>query len=146
MSNNPYVISDARVKSRVRLTAITSAPLDLVDRMTGDVVKVKPYFGTRSYRDVSEFIKVYDPIAIALMKPFELKVFMYGLLKLDYDGGFDFVTKECMKMMGMCKSSVDKGLRGLLAIDAVRREKKGKYWVNPNIAYRGNREELFNNL
>jgi len=146
MPNNPYVISDARLKSSVKLTAVASAPLDLVDRVTGDVMQVKPYFGTRSYRDVSEFIKVYDPIAIALMKPFELKVFMYGILKLDYEGGFDLVVDECMKMMNMCESSVKKGIRGLLAIDAVRREKKGKYWINPNIAYRGNREELFNNL
>jgi hypothetical protein len=62
---------------------------------------------------------------------------------LDFDGRFVFDGSDCVEQMGFKNSrSAYYGLRGLVEKDFVRRDKKGAYWVNPNIAYRGSRDEL----
>ena len=142
MRENPYSVSDARVKKRVRMVAVTANPLDVVNTVTGEVQRAMPYVGKRAYRDVSDFVKVFDWREIMKMQSYEMKVFGYACEMLEFDGSFRVDYEECMRMTGLSKSGVSKGLRGLVDKDAIRREGNGYYWINPNIAYRGNRDEL----
>lgn len=146
MATNPYVVSEARVKKRVRLVAVANNPIDIVSRSTGEVVTATPYVGRRAIRDVSEFVKVYDPVEIGRMSVSEFRVFMYALSKMDFDGHFDLVVDECMELMGMCRRNVMYGIEGLIEKDAVRRDRRSAYWINPNIAYRGSRDELIGDV
>lgn len=136
------MVEDARVKKRVRMVAVADNPLDIVNTKTGEVKRAMPFVGNRAYRDVSEFVKVYDWMSLVQMKSYEWKVFGYACEELEFDGSFRMVYEDCMRMTGLSRSGVDKGLKGLVEKDYIRRECNGHYWINPNIAYRGSRDEL----
>lgn len=142
MGSNPYIVSEARVKKRVRMVAVASNPLDVFNPRTGEVTRAMPYTGKREWRDISEFVKVYDTDALMGLKSYELKVLFYAWGELEYDGSFWIKREECAEKTGLCLGSVDKGIKGLIDMDMIRRESNGHYWMNPNIAYRGSRDDL----
>ena len=117
--------------------------MEVVDRTTGEVKVATPYVGNRAWRDISDFVKVFDPISFLKLGERELKVFIWVLIALDFDGKFVFDGSKCCKEVGFkCERSAYYGLKGLVEKDFVRKDKNGVYWVNPNIAFRGNRDEL----
>ena len=140
--DSPYRVTGTKIKKRVRMVAVSKDPLEIVNRVTGEVTQASPYVGKRQFRDVGEFIKIYDPLGLAQLKSYEAKVFYYALSKLDFDGLFVFETDECMEQTGLKRTSVFGGLGGLVEKDFIRRDKRGCYWVNPNIAFRGSRDDL----
>ena len=71
-----------------------------------------------------------------------MSVYAYGLHEMDFDGKFVFNESECMRLTGIGRTMVYDGLRGLISRDFIRKDKRGVYWVNPNIAFRGSRDEL----
>ena len=139
---NPYKVESPTLKKRTRMVAVTENPLEIVNKETGEVTSIIPSVGKKSVRDVTEFIKVYNPAALMNLKPCEMKVLLYIMSVLRFGGEFSFECTECMKRTGMKKSSVYNGIVGLEDRDYIRRDENGKYWINPNIAYRGNRDEL----
>lgn len=139
---NPYTVRNTKVKRRVRMVAVNKNPLEVVNTVTGEVTLASPYVGKRQYRDIGEFIKVYNPLMMMRMSKEEYRVFMYALYKLDFSGLFLFDTDDCVEITGMSRSGVFRGLKGLLEKDSVRKDKRGAYWINPNIAFRGSRDEL----
>lgn len=124
------------------MVAVTRNPLDVVNTVTGEVTRATPYVGSRAYRDISEFVKVYDWGALMKLKVYEFKVLCYALDKLDFEGKFLFSADECMIATGLGRRSVFDGLKGLMDLDYIKKEKKGMYWFNPNIAFRGSRDGL----
>jgi hypothetical protein len=124
------------------MVAVNKNPLEVVNTVTGEVTLASPYVGKRQYRDIGEFIKVYNPLMMMRMSKEEYRVFMYALCRLDFSGLFRFDTTDCMDSTGMSRSGVFRGLSGLLGMDAIRKDKRGLYWINPNIAFRGSRDEL----
>lgn len=140
--SNPYIVVGSRVKRKVRLIAVTDDPIEVLNRRTGEVKTATPFVGNRTYTDKSEFAKVYDVGSMMRMGGCALKVFLYGVYKMGYDGKFVLEIDECAGLCGISHRSVSRGLRDLIGMDAVRKDKKGVYWINPNIAYRGNRDEL----
>ena len=124
------------------MIAVTRNPLDIVNTVTGEVSRATPYVGKRSVRDISEFVKLYDVQAMMDLKVYEYKVMCYALGKLSFDGQFVFVATECMEQTGLSRRSVFNGMEGLKKRDYIRKDKKGVYWVNPNVAYRGSRDDL----
>lgn len=141
--SSPYRVSADRVKRRVRMVAVANNPIDVVNKVTGEVFTASPYVGSRAWRDVSDFVKVYRPEALGMLSQREYRVFCWALGRLDFDGRFVFNGEECREQMAFkTERSAYYGLRGLVEKDFVRRDKKGVYWVNPNIAYRGSRDEL----
>lgn len=140
--NNPYRVQAERVKRRVRMVAVANNPIDVVNKVTGEVFTASPYVGSRAWRDVSDFVKLYSPGRLARLKPCELGVFMCALERLSFDGKFVFEEESFMEETGYARGNVYKGLKGLAEKDLVRKDKRGSYWVNPNIAYRGSRDDL----
>lgn len=143
---SPYKVDKPRVKKRVKMLAVSENTLEVVNRETGEVVKASPYVGKRSLEDVGEFIKLYEPKRLLELSYCELCVFVYGLGCLDFDGKFEFSFDACHEVTGLSKKSVYIGQRGLIEKDFIRRESRGRYWVNPNIAFRGSRRELLDNI
>lgn len=140
---SPYRVKAEKVKRRVRLVAVTHNPMDVVNVVTGEVQRATPYVGSRAWRDISDFVKVYKPEELGMLSQREYKVFCWALGRLDFEGRFDFSGAECKEQMGFkTERSAYYGLRGLVEKDLVRKDKRGSYWVNPNVAYRGSRDEL----
>jgi len=141
--DSPYRVKADRVKRRVRMVAVANNPIDVVNKVTGEVFTASPYVGSRAWRDVSDFVKVYRPEDIGILSKREFMVFCWALGRLSFDGRFEFNGAECKEQMGFkCERSAYYGLKGLVEKDLVRKDKRGSYWVNPNIAYRGSRDEL----
>jgi hypothetical protein len=139
---SPYRVRAQRTKMSTRMVAVAGNPIDVVNRSTGEVIGATPYVGKRMLRDRSDFVKLYDPDQLVVLKPCELLVFMCALARLSFDGKFVFDEGVFMEKTGYARGNVYKGLRGLIEKDYVRKDKRGSYWVNPNIAYRGSRDEL----
>lgn len=141
--SSPYRVQPDKVKKGVRLSAVASNPIDLVSRSTGEVVGATPYVGRRTVRDISDFVKVYSPMELLELSERELKVFCWALSGLDFDGKFSFDGAKCKEELGFkCERSAYYGLKGLVEKDFIRKDRKGIYWINPNIAFRGSRDEL----
>lgn len=139
---NPYRVEAQKLKRRVRLVAVTQNPIDVVNVATGEVQRATPYVGNRAWRDISDFVKLYDVQGLLRLKPYEWKVFMVALSELGFDGRFEFSEERYAEKIGCKRGLVYKGVRGLVEKDFIRRDKKGVYWVNPNVAFRGSRDEL----
>ena len=140
--DSPYRVSGARVRRRVRMVAVADNPLEIVNKVTGEVSIASPYVGSRAWRDIASFIKVFDTDKISDLQRGEYSVFFWMLGKLDFDGGVLLDVDECARSRGISKRMVYYSVRGLVDKDFIRKDKRGMYWVNPNIAFRGNRDEL----
>ena len=127
---------------RTRMVAVAGNPIDVVNRSTGEVIGATPYVGRRMLRDTSDFVKLYNPKQLARLRPCEYVVFMCALGRLTFEGKFAFDEEVFIEEAGYARGNVYKGLRGLIEKDYVRKDKRGSYWINPNIAYRGSRDEL----
>lgn len=136
------MVTPGKVKRRVRLIAVTKDAMEVVNTTTGEVKAATPYVGNRAWRDVSPFVKVFDTEALLKLGMTEVKVFFYLLEIMDFNGRAYFEEDEFSALTGLGKRSAYYGLKGLVEKDFIRRDGGGAYWVNPNIAFRGNRDEL----
>lgn len=142
--DNPYRISGAKLKRRVRLVAVPSNPIDVVNRVTGVVEYATPYVGRREWRDISDFVKVYESEVLYELSAYALKVMFYIWEEMDFEGGFIFKAEDCAGRIGVGKRMVFRGMKELKDRDFVKKDKGCHYWFNPNIAFRGNRDDLIN--
>ena len=140
--NNPYVVSDTKVKKRVRLVAVTTNPMDVINTVTGEVQRATPYVGNRRFRDIGEFTKVYNSDVVFGLSVYALKVMLWIWYLMDYEGGFLFDADKCAEKIGVKRRMAYYGLQELKDKDIIRKDKGSKYWFNPNIAFRGSRDEL----
>lgn len=141
-NDSPYRVVGGRVKRRVRMIAVTNNPLEVIDRRTGEVKMATPYVGSRAWRDIEDFVKLYDTSSLMGLRLCEWRVLLCVMEDLDFDGLFVYNEEECVRRTGMTGRMVYRGLKGLVDRDIVRRSKRGVYWVNPNIVYKGSRDEL----
>lgn len=142
VEGNPYKVSGGKVKRRVRMVAVSKDTLEIVNKTTGEVTVASPYVGKRQFRDIDEFVKVYNVEMLYGLKPAEYNMMIYALSRLNFEGKFMFDEAECLAKTGLSARMLYYGLKGLLDRDFIRRDKRGAYWVNPNIAFRGSRDDL----
>lgn len=116
--------------------------MEVVDKVTGEVKAVTPLVGNRAYKDTSEFVKLYEFDYLMDLKVYEMKVLLYMLREMSYQGMTIFKSSECAKVTGMSKSMVYMGLKGLIDRDVIRKEGQRMYWINPNIACKGSRDNF----
>lgn len=140
--NNPYVVRDTKVKKRVRLVAVTTNPMDVVNTVTGEVQRATPYVGKRQYRDIGEFTKVYSSSVVFGLSVHAFRVMHWIWGEMDFEGGFVFEPGKCAETIGVSERQAFRGLKELREKDIIRKDRGSKYWFNPNIAFRGSRDEL----
>jgi len=140
--NNPYVVRDAKVKRRVRLVAVTTNPMDIVNTATGEVERATPYVGKRQWRDIGEFTKVYSAEVVFGLSVYAFRVMHWIWSVMDFEGAFAFDADACAERIGVGRRHAFRGLKELKEKDIVRKNKGSLYWFNPNIAFRGSRDDL----
>jgi hypothetical protein len=138
---NPYEVRVKSFRKRRRFIAVDN-PIEVVNKVTGEVTNATPLVGNSSYRDTSPFVKLYDPSILFRLRGCESKVLGYVLDVMDYSGSFVLDVEVCAASTGMNKRTVYKALEVLVSEDVIMKNTRGRYWVNPNIACKGSRDGM----
>jgi hypothetical protein len=138
---NPYEVRVVSFRKK-RKFVLVDKPLEIVDKETGEVTTATPLVGNSTYRDTSPFVKLYDASILVRLRLSEVKLFSYILGVMDYSGIFLLHMDACMEYTGLSSNTVYVSLRRLRELDVIMSDKKGRYWVNPNIACKGSRDGM----
>ena len=138
---NPYEVRVVSFRKKRKFIAVDK-PLEVVDKETGEVMNATPLLGNSSYRDTSPFVKIYDPSVFTKLSSGECSVFAYVLEVMEYNGVFILDMDSCTSYTGLYGNSIYRALRKLCELDVLMKDSRSKYWVNPNIACKGSRDNL----
>ena len=138
---NPYEVRVVSYRKKRKFIAVDK-PLEVIDRETGEVTTATPLVGNSSYRDTSPFVKLYDPRVLLELKLNEVKVLSYVLDRMDYSGVFVLDVDRSVDWTGLYPNTIYIAIRRLCKLDIIRKDSKGKYWVNPNVACKGSRDGM----
>lgn len=142
---SPFFKGLYQVKTGNKTIAVGSGQYGLFDRTSGNVeVDKTAFIGVRKIVDKGEFIKVYKGAIFALFdvsKKAQLvfAYFMTAMKMNDHEVYFD--AKECMEKTGYRSTrSVWEGLGELLKKGFIARSQKTHiYYINPELAFNGDR-------
>ena len=139
--SNPYKVRVVSFRKKRRFIAVDK-PLEVIDRETGEVTNATPLVGNSSYRDTSPFVKLYDSKVMLSLRLNEIKVLLYIFDRMEYSGIFVLDIDGCIRFTGLNVRTVYKAIAELVNHDVIRKESRGRYWVNPNIACKGSRDGM----
>lgn len=140
---NPYEVIVRKVRQRFKADAVGTAPVETYNLETGEVRHAIQLVGANRVYDVTDFIKFYDPSALIGLSSEAVAVFAYITSRLQFGGYVQFDYNECIEYTHYnSRQSVYRGLMELKKKDVVRLKGRGEWWVNPNIIYRGKREDI----
>ena len=143
LEGNPYIVKVTKVRKRFRPEVIGGKPVEVINTETGEVTVGTQLVGRQKTYDSSEFIKWYDPKVLIGLSSAAVAVFSYIVSRLRFGGIVSFEYKNASEYTGYVnRQSLWRGLQELLRLDIIRPKAKGEYWVNPNIVYRGQRDEF----
>jgi hypothetical protein len=143
IEGNPYKVIVKKCRRRFKADAVGTAPLETYNLKTGEVRTATQLVGTQKVYDTTDFIKLYEPGALIGMSGQAVAVFAYIASRLQFGGYVQFDYDECMEFTNYrSRQSVYRGLSELGKKDVVRPKSRGEWWVNPNIIYRGQRDEI----
>lgn len=143
IEGNPYKVQIKKCRKRFKAEAVGTAPLETYNLKTGEVRTATQLIGSQKVYDTTDFIKFYEPGILVGMGSEAVAVFAYIISCLQFGGYVQFDYDECIKFTGYhSRQSVYRGLSELGKKDVVRPKCRGEWWVNPNIIYRGQRDEF----
>ena len=140
--SNPYKVVVTSFRKRTRMVRVTSNPIEIIDKVTGEVKAATPFVGNRAYRDTTEFVKLYDTDILLSMSNCEVKVFGYVMKNMQYGGLVVIDIDECSDYTGLGRSAVYKGIGLLCEKDVMRKDGNSRYWTNPSVVCRGSRDNF----
>lgn len=138
---NPYEVKVVSFRKKRRFIAVDT-PIEVINKETGEVTNATPLVGNSSYRDTSPFVKLYDIGILLKLRLNEVKVLSYAMNVMDYNGQFVLDIDRCVLWTGLNVRTVYKAVGSLLGYDVIRKESRGVYWVNPNVACKGSRDSM----
>lgn len=143
IEGNPYKVLVKKCRKRFKADAVGTAPLETYNLVTGEVRNAVQLVGSQKVYDTTDFIKFYEPGILIGMSSEAVAVFSYISSNLQFGGYVQFDYDECLTFTGYhSRQSVYRGLMKLCKMDVVRQKSKDEWWVNPNIIYRGQRDEF----
>jgi hypothetical protein len=138
---NPYEVRVVSFRKKRRFVAVDQ-PLEVINKVTGEVTSATPLVGNSSYRDTSPFVKLYDVRILTRLRLNEVKVFAYVMQEVDYSGVFTLDIDGCSAWTMLHPNTVYVAIRRLCELDVIRKDTRGRYWLNPNIACKGSRDGM----
>lgn len=143
VEGNPYIVVAKKYRKRFKADAVGVEPVETINLRTGEIRAATQLVGTQKIYDTTEFVKFYEPGILVRMSSGAVAVFSYIVSNLQFGGYVMFDYKECLGYTGYkSRQAVYRGLMELAKLDVVRQKSKGEWWVNPNIVYRGQRDEF----
>ena len=143
LEGNPYEVLVKKCRKRFKADAVGTVPLETVNLKTGEVRSAVQLVGTQKVYDITDFIKLYEPEVFVRLGSQGVAVFSYIMSRLQFGGFVQIDMKDCLTFTGYTtRKSIYRGLDELKEKDIIRPKCEGEYWVNPNIVYRGQRDEF----
>ena len=140
---SPYRVDVKKRRKRFKADAVGTAPVETYNLETGEVRSAIQLVGQNRFYDITDFIKLYEPSILIGMSCEAVAVFAYIISHMLFEGYVRFNYEECMAYTKYhSRQSVYRGLMELKKRDVVRQKGRGEWWVNPNVAFRGNRDEI----
>lgn len=141
--DNPYKVVAKKHRKRFKAEVVGRNSVELIDRKTGEVKLATQIVGNSRYYDTTDFVKLFEPAILIKMSRAEVAVFCYLISHLQFGGYAVFDYNECLVYTGYnSRQTIYRGLVELNKKDVIRQKAKGEWWVNPNIVYRGQRDEF----
>lgn len=139
-TDKAYEVYPTRVAHKMKRIGYAEH-VEVVSRRTGEVRDTVAVVNEPVTVDASGFIKLYKPEALSVLSITAIRVFLYLLSGLSYEGIVD-ISIDLMKDELGFKSpkSVRDALAELRKNDIIRRKAINEYWVNPNVACKGTRK------
>lgn len=143
VEGNPYKVISRKVRRKFKADAVGRDPIETYNLETGEVRTAVQIIGQNKYYDITDFVKFYEPGVLIGLSSEAVAVFSYIVSRLQFGGYVAFSYKECMEYTNYhTRQSIYRGLMELKERDVVREKGRGEWWVNPNIVYRGQRDEI----
>lgn len=144
LEGNPYKVLAKRTRKRFRADAVGLNQIETVNLKTGEVGTATQLLGNQKVYDSTDFVKVYEPAIFEVLSLAGIRVLGYIINALQFGGYVAFDYDACMSFTKYSsRKAVCAGLNNLKAHDVIRLKKRGEWWVNPNIVYRGQRDEIY---
>lgn len=143
LEGNPYIVIAQKARKRFRPKAIGNTPVEVYNTTTGEVTYAKQLVGQQQLYDSSDFIKFYQPDILCSLSQPAVIIFAYIATNLRFGGIVTIHPKEAAVFANYKNlSSISRAINELLQKDVIRKKDRNEYWVNPNIIYRGQRDEF----
>lgn len=143
IEGNPYKVLVKKCRRRFKADAVGTDPLETYNLKTGEVRSAVQLVGSQKIYDTTDFVKFYEPGVLVGMSSEAVAVFAYITSRLQFGGYVQFSYEECIEYTKYhSRQSIYRGLIELERKDVVRRKSRGEWWVNPNIVYRGQRDDI----
>ena len=141
MEGNPYKVNVQKYRRRFKAKSIGREPVEIVNTRTGEIQSGTQLVGEQKIYDTSDFVKVFLPAELLNLTYSAIRILVYIMSRLRFGGFVIFNYKDCMEMTGYnTRSTVYRALQELQEKDFIRAKRRGEWWVNPNIIYRGQRD------
>ncbi len=143
LDGNPYSVVVTKVRKRFRPEVVGGCPVEVVDVKTGEVTVGTQLVGRQKVYDNTDFVKWYDASVLIGLSNSATVVFAYIVSKLRFGGYVEFDYDEAIEYTGYkSRQSLWRGIKELERRDVIRVKQSGEWWVNPNIVYRGQRDDF----
>lgn len=143
IEGNPYTVIAQRVRRRFRPEIVGGKPVEVIDMATGEVTVGTQIVGRQKVYDSSDFIKFYNPSALIGLSTPAVALFAYIASNLQFGGVVTIDHESAAAFTGYkSRKSLWSGMAELIEKDIIRKKSGADYWVNPNIMYRGQRDEF----
>jgi len=144
VEGNPYKVIAKKVRKRFKAEALGAEQVEIVSTKTGEVRTATQLVGKQKLYDSTDFIKFFEPEILVGMGAQAVAVFSYIASHLQFGGYVQFEMQDCLSYTQYTsRQTIYNGINELLSKDVIRPKGKSEYWVNPNIIYRGQRDELY---
>lgn len=143
LEGNPYIVTAQRTRRRFKAEYVGGKPVEVVNKETGEVTVGNQIIGRNKLYDSSDFVKLFDTSKLVGLNISALQMFLYIVNKLRFGGYVVIDIDEAQKFTGYTrKETIYRGLKCLKDADVIRKKGRSEWWVNPNVMYRGQRDEF----
>ena len=143
LEGNPYTVTVQRTRRRFKAEYVGGKPVEVVNTETGEVTVGNQIIGRHKIYDSSDFVKLFSVKELVGLNITALYVLFFLISRLQFGGYAKCDIEEAMLFTGYeSKENVYRGLMCLKKADIIRKKGYKEWWINPNIVYRGQRDEF----
>lgn len=135
-----YEVCPTRVGHKMKRIGYTEH-VEVVSKRTGEIRDTVAVVNEPVVVDTSSFIKLYSPMALFDLSVTAIRLFLYLISEMSYEGTVTLDIEKVRLDMGYkSPKSIRDAVAELRKKDCIRRKGIQEYWINPNIACKGTRK------
>lgn len=135
----PYKVY-RKTKRKKFINASKPENVEYIDTKTGEVRQMVNLIGHTELVDSTDFVKLYDSDALMCLSLCGVRVLLYVMSEMRYNETITFDNDKCAEYVSGSRHYVYRGKKELEDSDIIRKAKGSTYYINPNVIYKGNRD------